>query len=186
MKQYLLVLLLPLAGCASSYMWAKNGATQAEYTRDLSRCRYEAASATASYGSSRGGPTMSSAIAQGLGEGMAIGIRQSDLMVLCLEAKGYTKHARGEVPPPYAPMPAPSAAPPPATLPATVAVKDPDNAEISQVTQVLADDKFPLVGTPTRIMHKGNLTYYQAWGAGGRLTQVVCSMGSCRMRTIYD
>lgn len=60
------------------------------------------------------------------------------------------------------------------------------DAETAKVVQFLSDTGFPLVGNPVRFKQLGNVTFYEAWGAGGRLTQVVCESGVCRARTIHD
>lgn len=73
----------------------------------------------------------------------------------------------------------------PVALKATSAVVAPD-AETARVIKFLADTGFPLVGEPVRFKQKGNLSLYEARGAGGRLTQVVCESGVCRPRTIND
>lgn len=74
---------------------------------------------------------------------------------------------------------------------APVAVKTADaavttDAETAKVAQFLSDTGFPLVGEPVRFKQKGNLTFYEARGTGGRLTQVVCESGACRLRTVHD
>ncbi len=197
-KQRLAVPLL-LAGCASPYTWVKEGATPAESDRDLARCRYEAVAATAGYSSGRVAPTLSGAVAQGLGEGMAIGIRQSELFALCLEAHGYAKRAKSSDPSPFYASPVAAAAFSESVQPAApIAVKRvdsvlpkrsdpvPADAETASVVRALAESGFPLVGAPIRFLQKESRTYYEAWGSGGRLTQVVCEKGACRIRTIDD
>lgn len=80
-----------LSACAANYMWVKDGATQADFDRDRAQCLYEANLATASYST---GPTArgyGNAAAQGFGEGMAMAIRQGELGVLCMQARGYSK-----------------------------------------------------------------------------------------------
>ena len=62
----------------------------------------------------------------------------------------------------------------------------PTNDETARVVQVLAGSGFPLVGTPARFLQQENRSYYEAWGTGGRLTQVVCENGVCRLRSIND
>lgn len=178
--------LLLFAGCASPYIWAKHGATPADYDRDLARCRYEAASATASYSSGRVAPTMGGAIAQGLGEGMAIGMRRTELIELCLQANGYSK--RTATIPVVSTQSVSTVAPSPPTNVATPsggqAVRPPD-PEMEKVVQLLSEQKFPLSGDPVRFKTVSGRTYYEAKG-GGRLTQVICQDGSCRIRTTYD
>lgn len=90
-----------------------------------------------------------------------------------------------------APAPAFGAAQPvvrpdsPAAARAAGAAPTPD-AEAATVVRVLTDSGFPLVGQPVRFKQKGNVTLYEARGAGGRLTQVACEAGACRVRTIHD
>ena len=94
MHRLTLVALLAIQGCAGP-TWVKPGAVQADFDRDVAQCKYEAASATASYG---GGPTRrttAGALGQGIGEGIDLGLRQRDLIMLCLQARGYTKQAAG-------------------------------------------------------------------------------------------
>ena len=73
----------------------------------------------------------------------------------------------------------------PAAVRAAGAAPTPD-AETATVVRVLTDSGFPLVGQPVRFKQKGNVTLYEARGAGGRLTQVACEAGACRVRTIHD
>jgi len=60
------------------------------------------------------------------------------------------------------------------------------DAETAKVVHLLTDTGFPLVGNPVRFKQQGFRTFYEARGTGGRLTQVVCDSGACRLRTIYD
>lgn len=80
-----------LAGCAHhNMMWVKDGATQADFDRDRAQCIYESAAATGSYNPS--GSTARStggAIAQGIGDGIAIGLRRQEIAILCMQARGY-------------------------------------------------------------------------------------------------
>lgn len=80
---------------------------------------------------------------------------------------------------------------PPPALPETNRQAPPvlaaSDTERAKVAQVLSEQRFPLVGEPVRFKQKGSLTYYEARGAGGRLTQVVCeTAGKCRVRTADD
>lgn len=91
---FMITLLAILSGCATpmaQYMWVKDGATQGDFDRDMAKCQYEAAAATAGYGA---GPTVRSSsgdFVQGFGEGMTRGLRQNELVQLCLTAHGYSK-----------------------------------------------------------------------------------------------
>lgn len=61
------------------------------------------------------------------------------------------------------------------------------NSETAKVIQLLTDQGIPYVGNPVRFKQKGNLSYYEARGAKGNTTQVVCESGGvCRLRTIHD
>lgn len=182
-------LALTLTACASPFVWVKAGASEADFDRDMARCKYEAASATANYSTGRTAGTMSGAIAQGLGEGMAIGSRRAELIQLCLQAQGYTKRPISNGSPPTYQQQSTAVAvvqpvqPVSTETGAPVVIKD---SEAAKVVQVLSDNGFPLVGDPVRFKQKGNLTFYEARGSGNRLTQVVCEAGVCRLRSIYD
>lgn len=61
------------------------------------------------------------------------------------------------------------------------------NSETARVAQLLKDQGFPIVGDPVRFKQKGNFNFYEAKGAKGQVTQVICeSGGACRLRTIHD
>jgi|GEM_PF-1926399 hypothetical protein len=61
------------------------------------------------------------------------------------------------------------------------------DAETAKVVQVLVASGFPLVGEPLRFKQIGGRGFYEARGAQGQVTQVVCdAAGGCRIRTIYD
>lgn len=61
------------------------------------------------------------------------------------------------------------------------------NSETAMVVRLLTDQGIPFVGDPVRFKQKGNLSYYEARGPKGNITQVVCeSGGACRLRTIHD
>lgn len=191
------VLVLAVSACAPPFMWVKEGATQSDFNRDMARCKYEAASATANYNTGRTAGTLSGAIARGIGEGMAIGSRQVELIQLCLQAQGYTKHLiQTASPTPYEQSATPVAVVQPVQPIAQLqlrplAVKAPEgvptqDAETAKVVQVLNDTGFPVIGDPVRFKQKGKLTFYEARGTGGKITQVACDSGICRLRTIYD
>lgn len=191
-----LVLALTLAGCGGApFLWVKSGATQSDFDRDMARCKYEAASSTANYNTGRTAGTLSGAMAQGIGEGMAIGSKQVELIQLCLQAQGYTKQPidNGSATP-YTPSATTVAVVRPVEPVTPVAVKTAKaadsvvtaDAETAKVIQVLTDTRFPLVGNPIRFKQKGALTFYEARGAGAALTQVVCEAGACRLRTGYE
>jgi hypothetical protein len=83
--------LLPLilVSCAAQPVWYKDGATHADFEQDKNRCIYEAHAATASYSSGNTARTHSGAVAQGIGDGLNISMRQGELYGLCMRARGY-------------------------------------------------------------------------------------------------
>ena len=85
-----LTLAVPLLiACAPAWEWVKAGATHQDFDRDSAQRKYEAASATASYGSTPTARSPAAAAGHGFGEGIAIALRQSELETLCLQARGY-------------------------------------------------------------------------------------------------
>jgi len=95
------ILAAAIAGCAPSYYWARADTGQTGFDSDMARCQYEAASSTATYGSSA--PierTLGGAIGQGLGLGIGQAMAQNNLIVLCMRAKGYSQVPIG-TPNPY-------------------------------------------------------------------------------------
>jgi len=94
-------LAIGFTGCAPSYYWARADTGQAGYDSDMARCQYEAASSTATYGSSAPVErTLGGAIGQGLGLGIGQAMAQNNLNVLCMRAKGYSQVPIG-TPNPY-------------------------------------------------------------------------------------
>jgi len=84
--------------------------TQSDFDRDMARCNYEAASATANYNTGQTAGTLAGAIAQGIGEGLAVASRRGELVQLCLQAQGYTKRPiQSASPTPYVASPPPVA-----------------------------------------------------------------------------
>lgn len=92
MKKAVVTVLLGLVGCGGG-TYNKPGATQAEFDRDLAQCRYEAASSASAYGSSETRRSASGAAGQGVGDAVAESGRRSELIDLCLRARGYSKQA---------------------------------------------------------------------------------------------
>ncbi len=88
------ILALLLVGCAPAPLWTKSGATQADFDRDKAQCEYEAALATASYSQGNTARTAAGAAGQGFGEGMAIGMKKTELGRMCMSTKGYTQVPR--------------------------------------------------------------------------------------------
>src|SRR5436190_1347436 len=89
MRRLALLGIVFLTACGPRYMWVKEGATQQDFEADRTRCIYEAKLATASYSS---GPTArgyGAAAAQGIGEGITMGLREAELATLCMQTKGY-------------------------------------------------------------------------------------------------
>lgn len=80
---------LAIFGCAAPVVWQKVGGTAEEFERDKNQCIYEANAATASYSQGQTARTRSGAIAQGFGEGLTMALRQRELAVLCMRARGY-------------------------------------------------------------------------------------------------
>ncbi len=88
------ILILNLVGCAPAPLWTKDGATQAHFDRDKAQCEYEAALATASYSQGQTARTAAGAAGQGFGEGIAIGLKKTELGRMCMAAKGYSQVPR--------------------------------------------------------------------------------------------
>lgn len=77
-------------------MWVRPDTTQAQYEIDAARCQYEAASSTATYGSSMPVPrSTGAAIGQGIGLGIGEGMKRAELIGLCLRAQGYSQRPVG-------------------------------------------------------------------------------------------
>lgn len=118
-----------------------------QFDRDRAQCEYEANLGTASYSTGPTARTRSGAIAQGLGEGLTIAMRQVELMQLCIRARGYVRvpasqavalqrpapGPTGYVPPP--PPPPPDGATPPPPPPPTVAAPPPPAAVAASVQE---------------------------------------------------
>jgi hypothetical protein len=132
----------------------------------VAQCEYESLAA-----SKAGGYSARTLIGQVYEEKL----RKDEIMAACLKAKAYQ--------PVQVASPVRHISAVPVKMAEPVVTKD---AETAKVVQVLADNGFPLVGEPVRFKQKGNLTFYEARGTGGRLTQVVCESGVCRSRTIND
>lgn len=83
------IALAALVGCAQ-FTWVKDGADAADFERDKAQCVYEASLATAGAGSGSGYyRSTGQAVAAGIGEGIALGLRQLELATLCMRARGY-------------------------------------------------------------------------------------------------
>jgi hypothetical protein len=80
-----------LAGCATTPpLYNRPNTTVADFERDKAACEYEAASSTANYGSGQNtSRTMGGAIAQGIGIGLGRAMETSNLVAMCLRARGY-------------------------------------------------------------------------------------------------
>jgi len=96
-----LVIIFATSGCAPQYYWARAETTRTDFDSDVARCQYEAASSTATYGSSA---PVARSTADAMGQGFAAGIgqamAQNNLIVLCMRAKGYAQVPLG-TPNPY-------------------------------------------------------------------------------------
>jgi len=77
-----------LLGCALP-TWTRPDTTQADFDRDAAQCKYEAVAATSGYGTGPTARSTSGAFSQGLGEGIAAGMKQGELIRLCMMARGY-------------------------------------------------------------------------------------------------
>jgi len=89
MNRLLLIIIGTLVvGCAPTKQWVKPGATQWEFDRHMAQCKYEAAAATATIGTT---PTynLNHALAAGMSAGITSGLRQVELIKLCMQKEGY-------------------------------------------------------------------------------------------------
>lgn len=73
---------LTLGACVTAPTWNRPGATAVDFEREKLQCQYEAVKATAGGGDFG----MSTAIGAGIAEGM----KQGELMNLCMKTKGWT------------------------------------------------------------------------------------------------
>lgn len=88
----MILVALALTACAPRFMWVRPSTTQADFDQDVARCQYEAASATATYGSSSPtARTTGGAIGQGIGAGIGAAMKENELVTLCMRAKGYAQ-----------------------------------------------------------------------------------------------
>ena len=74
-----------LAGCAGPTIYGKTGTSAEDERKDFADCRYEAAKATGSAPSGSITENTATTIANDLNTG----IRQGEIMRMCLESKGY-------------------------------------------------------------------------------------------------
>jgi hypothetical protein len=84
-----IVALAFITGCASNKVWYSPNKSAAECQRDLKECRYEAEKY--STGAGAGYET-------GIGSGLAIGLKQRDLIMQCMDLKGYRLVSTNELP----------------------------------------------------------------------------------------
>lgn len=89
MKAIIIAATIALTGCATPMMWVKDGAEVADFERDRLQCLYEVAVATGVYLPSGNYRTTGQAAATGAVNGLAIGLHQRDLAILCMKARGY-------------------------------------------------------------------------------------------------
>lgn len=194
MKRQLLLIALAVSvvGCAARppKVWLKAGATDEQFRRDRLTCRQ--------YG-------MQSAQANGLSGNMFVEVWISDRAAECLQGLGYHEAASAQTAAYSPPIAAPeravaSAAPASAptvqrgqpamsnnSKPAAAAVVAASDAERDKVAQVLAESGFPLFGEPLRFKQSNGRSFYEARGAQGQVTQVVCdAAGGCHLRTVHD
>lgn len=190
-KLLVVVLALFLVGCVAKApkVWYKAGATDDQFRRDRLTCRQ--------YG-------MQSAQANGLAGNLFVEVWVSDRTNECLQGLGYQESMATSTAPYSPPMAAPEravASVSPASAPSAQRVQAstagddkaagsaaaaPD-AQSAQVVQVLVESGFPLAGEPLRFKQSGGRSFYEARGAQGQVTQVICdSAVGCRLRTGYD
>jgi hypothetical protein len=61
------------------------------------------------------------------------------------------------------------------------------DVERDKVAQVIAESGFPISGEPLRFKQSNGRSFYEARGAQGQVTQVVCdAAGGCHLRTVHD
>jgi hypothetical protein len=77
-----MLIVITFAGCAPTTYWTRANFNEYQWNRDLAQCRYESSAYTPN---EYRGPGMANAIAAGMSQGM----RQNDLLALCLQARGY-------------------------------------------------------------------------------------------------
>jgi membrane-associated protease RseP (regulator of RpoE activity) len=77
---------LVLSGCASSSVWYQEGKLDSEAERDLRDCKYDAVKHGYVQPSPYGDP-----IASGIAAGISQSFRQNDIIIACMEAKGYRR-----------------------------------------------------------------------------------------------
>lgn len=85
MKLTAMMTIVLLAGCAGPTIYGKTGTSAEDERKDFADCRYEAAKATGSAPSGSITENTSTTIANDINTGM----RQGEIMRMCLESKGY-------------------------------------------------------------------------------------------------
>ena len=86
--------LLALSGCAPQVvLWERSGATQSEFNQDKYACAREATS-QASYSSVTGGYRIGNTWVPVTGSSESGQTISQPVLSMCMEARGYTQHAR--------------------------------------------------------------------------------------------
>ena len=175
--RYVIALIASFAvtGCIAPPDWYKDGATVQEFERDRAQCVYEANAATAGYSQGQTARTQSGAIAQGFGEGLTMALRQRELAILCMRAKGYIDVPAGTArPAPVVARPPEKLTPEPVTIYRTEGVNygDPESlkppsvgAMSFEVERIARDEK----------CHDSPQARLVASGPGFETYSVVCS-----------
>lgn len=175
MRLTVLAPLMALAGCAHQQtMWVRDGATQADFERDRAQCVYEANAATASYSSGPTRRSMSGAIAQGIEDGITIGLRQRELAMLCMKARGYAEVPIGYLPPEPAPPPQPV----PTQDPPHQVIQGRWSYNVETVARQARCHDQPVARRATEV---GESEIYSVRCGDGSTLMVRCDDGNCRV-----
>lgn len=84
--------LLAVAGCAGNDKpWVKDGLPRSEADQALAECKYQAEVATVGIGANAHPKTWTSAIGEGIGDGVVRAMDEADLVKSCMESKGFER-----------------------------------------------------------------------------------------------
>lgn len=148
-----LLALAALGACAHQPItWYRVDTTQQRFALDKTKCAFEAEKATASYGPGPRAYSLGDAIGQGIVQGMDLAARQNRIMILCMQAMGYSS-----APPPSPYVEAPAAAP---TTSEPVAIYNPP-AESAALPVQTSTTKSPASATaePPATIARGQYEY---------------------------
>lgn len=179
--------ILALTGCAHhNMMWVKEGATQADFERDRSQCIYESAAATGSYNPSGAtARTYSGAIAQGIGDGIAIGLRRAEIAVLCMQARGYRQVPIGTAGVTPAAAPPYSAPDPRESMNRPVTPEPPHTVLVGRwsynVERTAREEKCHDTPVARLASDVGDAEMYSVRCADGSTLMLRCDSGNCRV-----